>query len=449
MKNIIIFLLILTFSSSYVIAQDEEEEVRKPKRVGLAIAEVAASNILIWSFNRYIREDNYSFMIGWRTVEMNLRHGFEWDPNNFSTNFFAHPYHGSTYFNAARTNGLNYWESIPFAFAGSMMWEIYMESEFPSYNDLIATTWGGVALGEALYRFSEQVLDDRSRGLERVGRETAGFLINPVGAFNRLIKGDMFRHTSNVNHMRHSIDGYLALGGRGRLTGSDLGDTEFSPSLEMTLHYGQPFKSKENRKPFDYFTFRFWTSKRDTVRNMTILARAVMIGKDIQGKNGQNHLVGIFQYFDYINLEAFKIGAISFGGALLSKFPLGKDFELITGPSGAGVLLGAGDNEYVTSYQGRNYNYGHGFKGKLDLLVRHPKFGELFADYNYFSFYTREGAPGVDRLHVLNASYLIRIWRSLGVGLEYFYYHRNANYDNDPDVKREIKGLRALIAYHF
>ncbi|UCF64787.1 MAG: DUF3943 domain-containing protein, partial [bacterium] len=127
MRFFIIFLLSFLLSNEMLMAQESQEEIPKPKRVDLAIAEVAASNIFIWSINRYLREDNYSFQIGWRTIETNLRHGFEWDPNNFMTNFFAHPYHGSTYFNAARTNGLNYWESIPFTFAGSMMWEIYME----------------------------------------------------------------------------------------------------------------------------------------------------------------------------------------------------------------------------------------------------------------------------------------------------------------------------------
>ena len=449
MRKFHIVICLLSLFGQPLLAQEEEEREKRPKRFEIAIAEVFASNIVVWAPNRYIREDNYSFQTGWRTVEMNMRHGFEWDPNNFVTNFFAHPYHGNIYFNAARTNGFNFWESIPFAFTGSVMWEIFMESEFPSYNDLIATTLGGVALGESLYRFSEQVLDDRARGLERFGRELAGTLINPVGAFNRLIKGDMFRHTSHVNHIRESIYGYLASAGPGRLTGTDIGVSEFNPAIEMTLHYGRPFLKKENRKPFDYFTFRFWTSSADTVRNMTILARAVLLGKNVSGKNGQNHLLGIFQYYDYIDQEIFKIGALSFGGTLLSRFPLGKGFDLITGPSVAGILLGAADNEYVTSYQGRNYNYGQGFKGKLDVLLSHNKYGELFADYSYFALYNREGVPGLDRLHVFDATYLIKVWWHLGLGLEYFYYFRDSQYDYDPDVKKEIKGSRVLVSYHF
>ena len=62
------------------------------------------------------------------------------DNDQFSTNLFAHPYHGNLYFNAARSNGLTFWESAPYAFAGSLMWEIAAEVEPPAINDLMATT---------------------------------------------------------------------------------------------------------------------------------------------------------------------------------------------------------------------------------------------------------------------------------------------------------------------
>jgi hypothetical protein len=451
MKKLLILLLICLMGTSSLYSDDFEEieEIPREKRFGIAFAEVMASNIVAWSYSRYLREDNYSFLISWKTVEFNLRHGFEWDPNNFGTNFLNHPYQGSTYYNAARTNGFNFWESIPFTFGGSMMWEIFMESEFPSYNDIITTTWGGVALGETLFRFSEQVLDDRSRGGERFLREFGGFLINPVGGFNRLIMGEMFQHTSSVNHMRLPIQGYLALGGSGRVSGGGLEEKGNGGAFEVTMHYGRPFQAKENRKPFDYFTFRFWTSRADTTRNLTILSRAFLAGKNLEGKNDQKHLWGLFQHFDYIDLDVFKIGGIAFAGGILSRFPLGKGFELVTGPALGIMPLAAGDNEYVTSYQGRNYNYGWGYKGRLDLLLRHNKFGEFFADYNYWFISTREGAPGVDRLHLLNATYKISVWRNFGLGFEYSYYLRNANYDNDPDVRREISGIRGLITYSF
>lgn len=453
MRSGLRLILLTVLLAGTLVAQQPADtlEYKVEKRVDLAFAETVASNVLLWAFNRYIREDNYSFYISWRSVETNLRHGFEWDPNQFKTNFIAHPYHGNIYFNAARTNGLNFWESIPFAFGGSMMWELTMESEFGSYNDLIMTTFGGIYLGESLFRFSEQVLDDRARGWERFWREFAGTALNPVGAFNRAIKGDMFRHSSRPGHLRFPINGYVALGGRGRVEGSDFGKAQFNPTFELTLHYGEPFKEVDKRKPFDYSTFRLWRSEgqTDSTKNLSVTGRAVILGKNVPGKNDQKHLPGLFADYDYYNLDLFKLGGFSLNGVWMSAFPLGKGFTLVTGPSLGVIILGAGSNEYVLSYQGRNYNFGQGYKAKLDMMLKHQKFGELFFDYGYFSIYSREGVPGVDHLNVLDATYTVRIWRSLGAGAEYTYYYRNANYDNDPDIKRKVTGVRALITLFF
>jgi len=447
MKSVLILIILMISSSLF--AQGEEIEFQPPKRVGLAIAETMGINILLWGFNRYIREDNYSFMISMSTVEDNLRHGMEWDPNKFKGNFFDHPFHGSTYFNAARTNGMDFWESTPFVFGGSLMWEIVMESEYPAYNDLLATTFGGIALGEVLFRFSEQVLDDRARGSSRFWRESAGFVLNPIGGFNRLIRGDMSSHSSTVDHIRSPIWGNVALGARTRVqgSGSELGD--LAPALGLTLHYGNPFQRNSHSKPFDYFTFRFMTSRGDSTRNTTIVARASLLDKTLGSGGDQHHLLGFFQHYDYVNNEHFKIGAMSFGTGLMSRFELGSEFDLITAPYVGYIVIGAGSNEYVESYQGRDYNYGHGLKGKADLLLTNPTYGELLIDYSYFSIYCREGVSGVDRLHLLDASYIVPVWGDLGIGAEYIYYHRDARYDEFPDVVQTLKGFLALASYSF
>lgn len=44
------------------------------------------------------------------------------------------------------------------------MWEFFGESDPPAINDLIATTIGGVAIGEITHRVSDVLLDDRERG---------------------------------------------------------------------------------------------------------------------------------------------------------------------------------------------------------------------------------------------------------------------------------------------
>ena len=123
-------------------------------------------NAGIWAFDRYALQEDFA-KISFQTIRDNINTGFVWDNDQFSTNLFAHPYHGNLYYNTARSNGLNFWESAPYAFGGSLMWEVVAENEPPSMNDLIATTMGGIALGEFTYRMSSLVLDDSKRGFSR------------------------------------------------------------------------------------------------------------------------------------------------------------------------------------------------------------------------------------------------------------------------------------------
>jgi hypothetical protein len=107
------------------------------------------------------------------SVKKNLKHKFLWDNDNFDTNLFAHPYCGRLYFNEAQSNGLNFWQSIPFAVGGSYLWEMVCEKQPPSLNDIdiIATPIGGIALGEMTHRISLRIIDGSERGWRRFGRE--------------------------------------------------------------------------------------------------------------------------------------------------------------------------------------------------------------------------------------------------------------------------------------
>ena len=135
-----------------------------------ATAETAGLNIGLWTFDRYVQKGHYAY-ISWNTIKENFKHGFEWDNDHLATNMFAHPYNGSLFYNAGRSNGYNFWQSELFAIGGSAMWEMFMECEYPSTNDIIATPIGGAAIGEVLYPTSDLILDDRRTGANRLCRE--------------------------------------------------------------------------------------------------------------------------------------------------------------------------------------------------------------------------------------------------------------------------------------
>ena len=79
-----------------------------------AAAEVAGINVIVHCFDRFVLREDFA-KTTLNSIRDNFQRGFVWDNDNFNTNLFAHPYHGNLYFNAARTNGMNFWQSYPFA----------------------------------------------------------------------------------------------------------------------------------------------------------------------------------------------------------------------------------------------------------------------------------------------------------------------------------------------
>ena len=221
-----------------------------------AAIETFGINAFVQSFDRFVLNEDFA-KISFNSIEHNIKNGFVWDNDQFSTNLFAHPYHGGLYFNAARSNGMNFWESIPFSFCGSLMWETTCEVEPPAMNDLIATTVGGVCIGEVTYRISDLILDDSKRGGARFWRELLAAVVCPIKSLNRIISGDAWR----VRHQYYKYHDYdripvnvnVSAGGRYIADNNSIVRGEWNPYVNVALVYGDPF-SERARKPYDYFS---------------------------------------------------------------------------------------------------------------------------------------------------------------------------------------------------
>ena len=244
-------------ADEYAAQPDSLERIEVPKNGWLAAGEAAGLNVLIWSFNRFVREGgtNPGFRIGFDSWQENINNGFEWDDNSFSTNQWAHPYHGNLYFNAARSNGFGYWGSLPFAFGGSFMWEYFMENHHPAYNDWIATSIGGAAIGESTHRLSALIWDNTARGSGRTWREIGGFLVNPMGGLNRLIFGQTNKIYANPEEkypmaLRSNVEFGARTIGEEKLTNADTTRAYFRADFT----YGNPFEG-DIEKPFETFDF--------------------------------------------------------------------------------------------------------------------------------------------------------------------------------------------------
>src|SRR5262249_20269278 len=158
------------------------------KNLGWAVGEDLALNWVASGINEYLRNANFN-QISPRSWWYNLDHGLTYDDNEFHTNQYLHPWNGANYYNTGRSNGFGFWESSLFALGGAFFWECCGETHPMSFNDLVSTGIGGIAVGEEMYRVTNQILDNRDTGFSRVLREGASLIIDPTREFNRILSG--------------------------------------------------------------------------------------------------------------------------------------------------------------------------------------------------------------------------------------------------------------------
>ena len=157
------------------------------KRFWRAAGEWSMTQLMPWADNYFIRKAAFA-RISFKSIGENMKtENLEWDDNKFFNNQFSHPYQGSLYFNAFRSNGFSFWESVPAVIAGTFTWEGICETHFPAPNDLINTALGGIAFGEMGNRIAGKLLS----GKKGVGRKmiaaSLSFIINPINDVNYIL----------------------------------------------------------------------------------------------------------------------------------------------------------------------------------------------------------------------------------------------------------------------
>lgn len=450
----------------------------QPKRYWLAAAEATGVNALVFSFDRFVMNEDFA-RVNIHTIRENFKTGFVWDNDPFSTNLFAHPYHGNLYFNSARSNGLTFWESVPYAVGGSLMWELFAESEPPAINDLMATSMGGVAIGEITNRLSRLVLNDRTRGTGRLAREAVAFIVNPMQGLGRLLSGDAWRVRRDRylyhDHNRIPVHLSVALGSRYLADDGGLFRGEYNPYVAASLEYGDAFAEGTN-KPYDYFaaSLTLGLSGNQPLLNTAHLlgrlwAAPVYAGRDVDAR------FGIYQHFNFYNSEPVKEGtsltpyriseAVSFGPGLTYLFRnAGNLARLEQRLYASAIILGGSKSDYYNVID-RDYNMGSGFSLKGYTVMEFQRLGLFSFGVDYYRIYTWKGyeekdLAGKDPLYynvqgdrsnaelvVLTPMFRFNIKGGLAAELSGSYFIRATRYKYHPDVRSNTFEFKLGLAY--
>ena len=443
------------------------------KNPPLALSLVAVNNVFVWAFDRYILDADYA-RINATTMRNNIKNGFEWDNDLFSTNLIAHPYHGSLYFTSARANGISFWGSIPYTIAGSAMWEFLMENKYPSLNDFVATTIGGVGFGEMLFRLSDVIIDDRTTHGDRIAREIGVFVLTPMRGLTRLVTGNAFRHREVRGNQFPEIPSETTFSGGYRVLEErtqDKIDIGNMMAFDMTFRYGTPFQSKTNQ-PYDYFTFNL---SCNFSREQPLIGRFSLLGKisarEIEFRSLKHGLsVGLFQHFNFYQVdanvqnetEAFKLSeTASVGVGALYRYYQSHYSTFHVSSHLSGIIMGGSQTDYYRM-DNRDYNLGSGFSGKLNAswIYKKLKLEMELEDYRLFTVAgnnpdkPEEFKPGVQgdvsrsalSMAYLNVNY--RIGKSLFLSGEANVQHRKTDYKYYPSINHRVFGQRISLGVY-
>jgi hypothetical protein len=432
-----------TLQNKYGDLLNDDSVLNRKYPIWIPAAQVLATNVLVWSIDRYLFNFDFS-RISTTTWNDNLQKGMEWDNDRFGINFVGHPYSGTLSFNAGRSNGYNYYQSFAFSLGGSLMWEYFGENTRPSYNDIINTPVNGAFLGEILYRLSSNILDDRTRGFQRVSRELAAGFINPIRGLNRLMQGKSFRVTNKEVYQKEPLNVSL-YGGLHNINDGNAPSQMFNVQFD----YGNPFE-KRKRKPFDFFKFRAdfnFGVGRKVLDNIT--GYGILFGKNKQiGKLAV--LLGGFQYYDYWDNKTFELGTIGFGGGAFSKWSINKTLDLYTNVHAA-VVPFAGNSTHLgpDTTQVRDYNYGGGMEGKIESTLNIGKHATASLVYYYFLIHTYVGQSGNNYIGILKPRITVRLYKSVNVGFEHFIYSSDRYVEDLPATHSIKTEQKIFVMFYF
>jgi hypothetical protein len=152
---------------------------RQPTRFWRAMLENVAVSGLELAIYWY---DWDSSVVDWQfpdlSTKLTSREAFRLDDNLLQTNYIFHSFAGGTHYVVSRSNGFGVLGAFATTAASSALYELVLEwKEVVSFNDLIVTPFGGMALGEFFHQLGNYLNSQPPQvdhaGLETLAHETS------------------------------------------------------------------------------------------------------------------------------------------------------------------------------------------------------------------------------------------------------------------------------------
>lgn len=403
--------------------------------------------VLPFSYNHFIAKEEFS-NISLHSIGHNLQpKNWDFDDDRFTTNQFAHPYHGNLYFNSFRSNGYNFWQSSAAALSGSLLWEIAGEKQAASPNDLINTTLGGLNLGEMTHRIANKILHPHKKGTNRKWNEAYAFLLNPANGFTRLTQGKwgtVAKDDEQVDYSKISAQFDLGVRRIDTKEGNLVEDGKNRAFGRIYMYYSDSTASLKT--PFREFTVRMEFGQDDSAKINNLSVHSSLSAWDIGSTEHFDHRLVLSINYDMLDNQAFYYGAQSVNinwNATANINGLAVNSLVGAGP----VILAAIPDPYLQYGEYRHYDYTTGLNMMVNSGIRFKKFT---SNLSYRGGIVKTINGIVHSHFLLNALsidagyHFLRKW---SVNTEYGYFNLTGKYRNYPDFTKKYIFARLFLRY--
>jgi hypothetical protein len=384
------------------------------------------------------------------TFRHNLGRGWVIDTDPFEVNQFLHPYQGSIFHGFARSAGLGFWESMGYAFGGSLLWKEAGETGKPSINDQITTPLAGAFLGEPLFRMASLLLESGG-GNPGFWRELGAAVISPTTGFNRLAFGDRFRAV----FPSHEPSFYTRLQIGANVNSNVNSNVNVNPDVlgapitqsfnktdaiaDFSMAYGLPGKPGYTYdRPFDYFHFEFQATTANVFEN--IISRGLLYGTTYRAGDNYRGIWGLYGSYDYISPQIFRVSSTAASLGTTGEWWLSQAVAL-QGTALSGVGYGAAGTIHGSGQ--RDYHYGLTPQSllALRLILGDRATFEVTGRQFYVSGVASTESRGSENIFRADASLTLRVYGRHAFAIGYVATHRNAHYPDLPDTHQSVGTL--------
>lgn len=387
-------------------------------------------------------------------LKQNFKTDWLWDPSPFTRNQVYHPFFGSLYFNAARSENLSFLPSLLYTALGSYLWESIFAYGPVSINDFITTSTSGAVTGEVSYRLGCELYNIF---------KPLGWIVNPVGAVNAILGLNKYESDGKIYSVNIAAGGGVSQYNFSKASGSRTENLKYNNSLpsgftELYLIYGNPF-GHDSKSFYDQFDLNTGFSVNSENKTYFVNMDGLLFGKRLYAGTALHTLGVTFNYdlfhssMDFASVESAGLtykNQYEFNSENVLDSSVELNYIYLSCINNYFLYNGDSSETFTKSQCDFTYNYGaelrikEYFEGEIGNLYLNST-NQFFS--NYKSSVDDPKKSGLTLNFLLETAYSFDFTKYFGAGIKNNFYCKIYLNENTPDIYQVQDNVNLFVNF--